>query len=94
MKGFAAASRNALYAEAGTPPDVIATLDKALHEVLADPDVKNRLLDLGVDSKASTPAETDAQLRADVEKWAEVIDRAGIKKHCGARRRRRGTRKN
>ncbi len=81
VKGFAAASWNALYAKAGTPPDIVTTLNAALHEVLADPDVKKRLLDLGVDSRANTPAEMDAQLRADTKKWAEVIDRAGLEKH-------------
>jgi tripartite-type tricarboxylate transporter receptor subunit TctC len=78
---FAAGSWNSLYARKGTPPQIIAELNKALHEVLADPDVKKRLLDLGVDSRANTPAEMDAQLRADAKKWAEVIDKAGIEKH-------------
>jgi tripartite-type tricarboxylate transporter receptor subunit TctC len=31
-------------------------------------------------SKASTPAEMDAQMRGDITKWTEVIDRAGIEK--------------
>ena len=47
---------------------------------LAEPDVKKRLLDLGIDSKASTPAEMDAQMRGDITKWTDVIDRAGIEK--------------
>jgi len=81
VKDFAATSWNSLYAKAGTPPDVIDTLNKALHDVLADPDVKSRLLELGIDAKASTPAEVDAQLHGDIKKWAEVIDRAGIEKH-------------
>jgi tripartite-type tricarboxylate transporter receptor subunit TctC len=81
VKGFAASSWNSLYAKAGTPPEIIATLNKALSDVLADPDVKKRLLELGVDSKASTPAEIDMQLRGDIKKWAEVIDRAQIEKH-------------
>jgi tripartite-type tricarboxylate transporter receptor subunit TctC len=81
IKDFAAASWNSLYAKIGTSPEIIATLNKALHEVLADPDVKKRLLELGVDSRANTPAEMDAQLRADAKKWAEVIERAGIEKH-------------
>jgi len=38
--------------------------------VLADPDRKKRLLELGVDSRANTPAEMDAQPRADTKKWA------------------------
>lgn len=78
---FAAGSWNSLYAKKGTPRDVVAALNKALQEVLADPDVKKRLLELGVDSRANTPPEMDAQLRADVTKWAEVIDKAGIEKH-------------
>ena len=81
IKDFAAASWNSLYAKSGTPPAIIATLNKTLHEVLADPDVKKRLLELGVDSRANTPAEMDAQLREDAKKWAEVIARAGIEKH-------------
>jgi tripartite-type tricarboxylate transporter receptor subunit TctC len=80
VKGFEAASWNAVYAKAGTPPQILATLNKAMQEVLAEPDVKKRLLDLGIDSKASTPAEMDAQMRGDITKWTEVIDRAGIEK--------------
>ena len=77
---FQAASWNSYYAKTGTPPAVIATLNKAIHEVVADPDVKKKLLDLGIDSRASTPAEMDAQMRGDITKWTEVIDRAGIEK--------------
>jgi len=78
---FAAASWNSLYARKGTPAVIVAELNKALHEVLADPDVKKRLLELGVDSRANTPAEMDAQLRADARTWGQVIDKAGIEKH-------------
>jgi tripartite-type tricarboxylate transporter receptor subunit TctC len=81
VKGFESDSWNALYARAGTPPDILATLNKALNEILADPDIKKKLLDLGIDSKGSTPAEMDAQMRGDIKKWAEVIDRAGLEKH-------------
>jgi tripartite-type tricarboxylate transporter receptor subunit TctC len=56
------------------------TLNKALHEVLADPDLKKHALDLGIDAKASTPAELDARMRADIEKWGKVIAQAGIAK--------------
>jgi tripartite-type tricarboxylate transporter receptor subunit TctC len=80
VKNFQAASWNSYYAKAGTPPAVIATLNKAIYEVVADPDVKKKLLDLGIDSRASTPAEMDAQMRGDIEKWTEVIAKAGIEK--------------
>ena len=81
IKDFAASSWNSLYAKAGTSPEIVATLNTAINEVLADPDVKRRLLELGVDSKGSTPAAMDAQLRGDAKKWAEVIEKAGIEKH-------------
>jgi len=80
IKDFHAASWNSLYARTGTPQPVIDTLNKALHEVLAEPDVKQKLLALGIDSRASTPAEMDQQFKTDVAQWAAVIDRAGIEK--------------
>jgi tripartite-type tricarboxylate transporter receptor subunit TctC len=80
VKDFHAASWNSLYAKAGTPQPVIDALNKALHEVLADPDVKQKLLALGIDSRASTPAEMTQQLQDDEKQWAAVIDRAGIEK--------------
>jgi tripartite-type tricarboxylate transporter receptor subunit TctC len=73
-------SWNALYAPAGTPAPVVETLNKALQGVLSDPALKKRALDLGIETKASTPAEIDARLRADIEKWGKVISAAGIPK--------------
>ena len=80
VAGFEVKSWNALYAPAGTSPQVISTVNNALREILADADVKTRLLDLGIESKASSPAEMDAQMRADIKKWGAVIERAGIPK--------------
>ena len=80
VKDFTAASWNSLYAKAGTPQSVIDTLNRALHDVLADPGVKARLLALGIDSRASTPTMMNAQLQDDIKKWAAVIERAGIEK--------------
>jgi tripartite-type tricarboxylate transporter receptor subunit TctC len=80
VKDFRAGSWNSLYAKAGTPQAVIDTLNKALVEVLADSDVKQKLLALGIDAKASTPAEMGRQLHDDIKTWAAVIDRAGLEK--------------
>jgi tripartite-type tricarboxylate transporter receptor subunit TctC len=73
-------SWNALYAPTGTPKGIVETLNKALGEILADADVKRRALDLGIEPEASSPAEIDARMRADIEKWAKVIEHAGIAK--------------
>jgi len=71
---------NGLYAPAGTPQTVIDTLNAALREVLADPALKKRALALGIDARASTPAELDARMRADIAKWGTVIAKAHIPK--------------
>src|SRR5580658_3480420 len=62
-------SWNALFAPAATPPDIIKTLNDALQEILADPDVKQRLLELGIEAKASTPQEIEDRLKSDIVKW-------------------------
>jgi putative tricarboxylic transport membrane protein len=80
VANFDVTAWNGLYAPAGTPDAIIQTLNKVLHDVLADPDLKKRALDLGIDAKASTPAELDARMRADSEKWGKVIAQAGIAK--------------
>ena len=73
-------SWNALYAPAGTPQPIIDKLNGALREVLADPDLKKRALDLGIEAKGSTPAEMDARMRSDIDKWTKVIESANIPK--------------
>lgn len=80
VAGFDVTAWNGLYAPTGTPADILAKLNAALHEVLANPDLKKRALDLGIDAKASTPEELDARMRGDIKKWGDVIARANIPK--------------
>jgi tripartite-type tricarboxylate transporter receptor subunit TctC len=80
VANFDVTSWNALYAPAGTPGGVIDKLNAAMRAVLADPDLKQRALALGIDAKASTPAELDARMRSDIDKWTKVIEAAHIPK--------------
>ena len=73
-------SWNALFAPAGTPPEVIKTLNQALQEILSEPDVRKRLLELGIEAKGSMPEEISARLKSDIDKWQKVIEKAGIPK--------------
>jgi len=77
---FEARSWNAIFAPKGTPPEVVTTLNAALREVLDMPDLKKRALDLGIEAKASSPEEILDRLKSDIDKWAAVIERAGIAK--------------
>ena len=73
-------SWNALFAPAGTPPEIVKALNGALQEILAEPDVKKRLLELGIEAKAGAPEEISARLKSDIDKWRSVIEKAGIQK--------------
>ncbi|HMH95804.1 MAG TPA: tripartite tricarboxylate transporter substrate binding protein [Bradyrhizobium sp.] len=73
-------SWNALFAPAGTPPEIVSKLNGALRDILAGAEVKKRLIELGIEAKASTPQEISARLTSDIDKWRQVIEKAGIQK--------------
>lgn len=78
IANFNVASWNALAAPAGTPPEVIARLNREVAAALAHPDVKKRLLDLHIEAKASTPEQLGTLLSSEVKRWGDVITRANI----------------
>jgi tripartite-type tricarboxylate transporter receptor subunit TctC len=80
VTGYDVVSWNALFAPAGTPPEIVKILNGALQNILADADVKKRLIELGIEARASTPQEISARLKADIDKWSHVIEKAGIQK--------------
>jgi putative tricarboxylic transport membrane protein len=53
-------------------------MGKAMHAVLADPDVIARYAKVGVEAHASSPDELMSLLKNDIKKWNAVIDKAGI----------------
>ena len=69
---------NALGAPAGTPPEIIAILNRHVNAVVAMPDFKQRLLEFGNEAYAGTPDELRKQLVNDIAKWEAVIRKAGI----------------
>ncbi|HTR84765.1 MAG TPA: tripartite tricarboxylate transporter substrate binding protein [Reyranella sp.] len=71
-----------LWVRKGTPPDIVAKLDAALLESLADPAVVKRLTDLGQEIPAraeQTPEGLAARHRGDIEKWWPLIKAANLK---------------
>jgi tripartite-type tricarboxylate transporter receptor subunit TctC len=73
-------SWNALFARAGTPPEIIKTLNAALRDVMGDIEIRTTLLALGIEPKAGTPEEIEARLKSDIDKWRAVIEKANIPK--------------
>lgn len=78
VKGYEVISWNGVGVPKDTPKEVIDTMNKAMREVLAMSDVQEQLGKVGVIAKASTPEEALARLTADIKKWNEVVDKAGI----------------
>ncbi len=80
VPGYEVRSWNALFAKAGTPPDIIAKLNQAVRDVVALPDLRKRMLELGLEAQAGPPDEIAARLKSDIAKWTKVIDDAHIPK--------------
>jgi len=77
IPGFEATTWHGLVAPAGTPKDIINTLNRATIEALKDPNVRKSLTDLGVDIAGSSPEEFAAYIRLEIPKWAAVIAASG-----------------
>jgi tripartite-type tricarboxylate transporter receptor subunit TctC len=82
LPGFYLSYWHGLWAPRGTPPDVVAKLNGAVVEALAEPKVRARLAELGQDlfpPDQQTPARLGALQKADIEKWWPMIKAANIK---------------
>jgi len=73
-------SWNALFAPARTPPEIVKTLNGALTDILADAEIKTRLLALGIEAKGGTPEDIAERLKSDIDKSRQVIEKAKIPK--------------
>lgn len=78
VKGYEVTSWNGVGAPKGTPQEIVETMNKAMREVLAMPDVKAQFAQVGVLASASSPDELMTRLVADIKKWNDVVDKAGI----------------
>jgi tripartite-type tricarboxylate transporter receptor subunit TctC len=55
-------------------------LNRAVNDVLNLPEVKERAMLNGMDARGTTPEEMQARMKADIAKWAAVIEKAGIER--------------
>jgi tripartite-type tricarboxylate transporter receptor subunit TctC len=82
VPGLYASFWHGLWAPKGTPKDVIAKLDAAVVETLADPAVRRRFSEIGQEAwprDKQTPEALAAQQKAEIEKWWPIIKAAGIR---------------
>lgn len=77
--GFEYTGWNGLFAPAGTPPEVVARVNRDLEAVLRQPEVAQRMQALGSQVETSMAvAEFEAFLRAERERWAGLVKTLGI----------------
>jgi tripartite-type tricarboxylate transporter receptor subunit TctC len=67
-----------MFGPRGMPPAVVARLNKALNEVLAEPEVRDRLTKAGVVVQSSTPDAFAKHMAAEHAQWTAVRDKAGL----------------
>jgi tripartite-type tricarboxylate transporter receptor subunit TctC len=77
VSGYEASAWFGMGAPAKTPPDVIAVLNKAINEGLADPKLKPRFEDLGGAPMGGTPEDFGKIVASETEKWKKVVEYSG-----------------
>jgi len=80
VPGYEASAWNGVAAPAKTRRAVIERLNKEINAAVAAPEVKQRLQDLGVDARASSPEALRELLISETVKWKAVVERAKLEK--------------
>ena len=78
LPGLVVTTWNGVLAPAGTPPEIVERLHKALAEAVADPALKQNFAQLGAETELISPQEFATRIRSDFDRWAGVIKQAGI----------------
>jgi tripartite-type tricarboxylate transporter receptor subunit TctC len=79
IPGFEVSTFSGVGTPTGTPREIIERLNREINAALADPTILARFADVGAMPMMFTPAEANAFVTAQTEKWAKVIRSAGIK---------------
>ena len=79
VPGYEASSLYGIGVPRNTPADIVDKLNKEVNAALADPKLRTRLADLGGTPFGGTPADFGKLIAEETEKWAKVVEFAGIK---------------
>jgi tripartite-type tricarboxylate transporter receptor subunit TctC len=79
VPGYEFTSWNGVHVTAGTPKAVITRIHRDLVKVLALPDVKERMFNLGMEVVGSTPEQLASLVASDIAKWSKVIKESGVR---------------
>src|SRR6202140_364411 len=79
VPGYEASALFGMGAPRNTPPEIIAKLNQEINAVLAEPEIKKRLTELGGEPLISTPEAFGAMIAAETEKWGKVVTSSGLR---------------
>ena len=78
VPGYEAIGWFGLFAPAATPKDLVARISADANKVLADADVKRKMLGAGAEPSGNTPEQFARFVRAEMDKWAKLMKERGI----------------
>jgi tripartite-type tricarboxylate transporter receptor subunit TctC len=79
LPGFEVTAWDGWWAPAGTPKDIIATLNAAARKALADPQLRDALLKSGAEPAATSPEELGAFVASELPRWGKAVEQSGAK---------------
>ena len=80
LPGYESSLWAAIVVPTGTPPAIVARLNREVVALLSDPEMVGSLGKQGLDTDPGTPEALAARIRTDVEKWRDIIQKAGIRR--------------
>jgi tripartite-type tricarboxylate transporter receptor subunit TctC len=78
IKGMEGETMTGVFVPAGTPKAIVDLLQKEISTIVNSPDVKARLLELGVEAEGNSSADFAAYVKAEIAKWKKIIEDAKI----------------
>ena len=79
VPGYGTSALLALFTTGGTPPDIVARLNSETLRVLKLADVRERIASWGDEPNPTTPEELGRTLRAEIQKWSDLIKTSGLR---------------
>ena len=79
LPGFDVTSWYGIVVRAGTPPAIVQKIQRDMAEALQMEDVKAKLAALGLEPVGNTPEQFAGVIRAETQKWGDIVRKAGIK---------------
>jgi tripartite-type tricarboxylate transporter receptor subunit TctC len=78
LPGFEAVSWHGFFAPAAVPRPILDRLSAQARAVIAEPEINNRIRELGAEPSGNSPDEFMAFIRAEIAKWGPVVEKARV----------------